>query len=202
MTVIAYYLQCAADIVRPVQHTALENHARTALGNASARFRAACVSAETRYFRPLGISFERGVMVITMDVSRAAGGELDATDFVMLDSIGFGAMKSATGKGWSVQELRRRLAPTGTSEDTFSFGEVQEVKRIVGGVTCNPGAIPGPALSNQVVVSGATPGAARQNAPLVPQAITDMPVIYKVGIGVGIGLAAAIGVGYVVRSFK
>jgi hypothetical protein len=141
-------------------------------------------------------------MVVTVDVVRVDGRQLEAVDFVSLDSFAFGAMKAATGRGWSVQEIRRRLAPVGTSEDTFAFGEVQEVKRIVGG-TCNPATIQGPALSSQVVVSGATPGATRGAAPLIPPGLADnVPLSYKVAGAVVVVGVGAIAVAYVWRAFK
>lgn len=203
MSSIAYSLNVPYDIGSRVQRAPMIERVRSALGN-SGRYTVHCVDAETRVNTVLGM--RRVVIVIKLAVDRIDRAPLDAADYVMLDSIAFGAMKSVTGQGWSVLEIRSRLSPVGTSEEssvTTVFRDPSGAKRVVSPVNeCSLSSVTGAPGQTLTVLDGAAPGAARENAPVLPPSLTDMPWYYKAAIVGGVTLVGAVAVGYVVRSFK
>lgn len=204
MTTIAYTLNVPFDVGSRVTRQSLVDRVNQALSN-NGGYNVACVDAETRVNSVLGM--RRVILVITMGVTRRDGRPLDATSFVMLDSIAFGAMKASAGQGWSVMEIRQRLNPVGTSSESYAATllpgrDVTGASRTVSETGCSLASVQGFPGQTLTVLDGATPGATRNNAPVLPPALTDMPWYYKAAIGAGVTLVAAIGVGYVVRSFK
>ena len=211
MTVIAYTLNVPRDIGSRVTREQLLSRVNEAFRgpNASQRFTLQCADAETRLRE--NILGSRIVLLITMSVARNAPGALTAEDFVMLDSIAFGAMKSASGQGWSVMEIRRRLAPVGSSEAgvasvfyNAATGGPSGVSRTVrDGSNCNLAATPGRRLARERVLNGTNAGAIREPERILPNPDESViPLEYKVAAGV-VGVAVvSIAAAYVWRSFK
>lgn len=205
MTVIAYTLNVSRDIGGRITKEQLLSRVNEAFRgpNASQRFTLQCADAETRLREGVGVS--RVILVITMSVARNAPGALTAEDFVMLDSIAFGAMKAASGQGWSVMEIRHRLAPVGDSTEstvTTIFREPSGASRTVSqGNTCNLNDVPGSRVLTDRVLNGTNPGATR-NAPPLFQDTPDIPTEYKVAAVVGGVVVLSIAAAYVWRSFK
>lgn len=205
MTVIAYTLNVSRDIGSRITREQLLSRVNEAFRgpNASQRFTLQCADAETRLRELAGLT--RVLLVITMSITRNAPGPLTAEDFVMLDSIAFGAMKSASGQGWSVMEIRHRLAPVGTSEQsTLSnvFADPSGASRTVrDGNTCSLAVVSGSRVATDRVLNGTNAGATRTAPPLFGDA-PDIPLGYKVAAGV-VGVAVvSIAAAYVWRSFK
>lgn len=211
MTVIAYTLNVPRDIGSRVTREQLLSRVNEAFRgpNASQRFTLQCADAETRLRE--NVLGSRVVLLITMSVARNAPGALTAEDFVMLDSIAFGAMKAASGQGWSVMEIRRRLAPVGSSESgvasvfyNAATGGPSGVSRTVrDGSNCNPAATPGRRLATERVLNGTNAGTIREPARILPDSGDPViPLEYKIAAGV-VGVAVvSIAAAYVWRSFK
>ena len=205
MTVIAYTLNVSRDIGGRITKEQLLSRVNEAFRgpNASQRFTLQCADAETRLREIAGLS--RVLLVITMSVARNAPGALTAEDFVMLDSIAFGAMKAASGQGWSVMEIRQRLAPVGNSEEgalTTIFRDPSGASRTVrDGSSCDLSAVRGSRAATDRVLSGTNPGAVRTAPPLF-DGTTDIPLGYKVAAVVGGVAVVSIAAAYVWRSFK
>lgn len=211
MTVITYTLNVPRDIGSRITREQLLSRVNEAFRgpNASQRFTLQCADAETR-LREAAVG-SRVVLLISMSVARKAPGALTAEDFVMIDSIAFGAMKSASGQGWSVMEIRRRLAPVGSSEESiaasyyngFTGGPSGASRTVRDGNSCNAGATPGTRFTTERVVSGTNPGAIREPPRILPDPEgLVIPLEYKVAAGV-VGVAVvSIAAAYVWRSFK
>lgn len=200
-TTIAYRINVPLDVARRASRDNVIARIRRAFANAG--WNLLCVDYESRTVQVLGIGPARAQMIATVAVDR----NLSAADYVMLDSIVIGAFKYATNSGWSVQEIRQRLNPTG-SDSAFPqlTGEVSGVERIVtDGASCALSTVPTPRGQTGTVVDGApgTVGLRRDPPPLVPPgALDSIPLGYKIAAGVVGVSVVAIGVAYVVRSFK
>ena len=202
MPSFSYYLQCPVDTARRASRDAMVNAVTTGLNN-SGRYNVLCVDAETRVAR--GVVRDDGVMAITVSFTKR-NGAVTVEDYVMIDSIAFGAMKSSSqSSGWSVLQIRSRLAPTGSSTSRLNWGEVGEVRRIVSEDTrCSLGDVRGGITSTEVVVNGAAVGQTRDNAAVIPPGLIPetIPLSYKIAGGVAVVAVAAIATAYVVRAFK
>lgn len=211
MTVIAYELNVSRNIGRGITREQLLSRVNEAFRgpNASQRFTLQCADAETR-LRETRLT-SRVIMLITLSVARKAPGALTAEDFVMIDSIAFGAMKAASGQGWSVMEIRHRLAPVGSSSESlaasyyngFTGGPTGASRAVRDGNTCNLAATPGRRFATERVLNGTNAGAIREPERILPD--TEglvIPLEYKVAAGV-VGVAVvSIAAAYVWRSFK
>ena len=211
MTIVSYMMNVPRDIGSRITKEQLLSRVNEAFRgpNASQRFTLQCADAETRLRE--NVLGSRVLLLITMTIARRAPGALTAEDFVMIDSIAFGAMKAASGQNWSVMELRQRLAPVGDSISgrasalyNWPTGGPTAVSRTVrDGSGCNAAARPAARLTTERVLSGNNPGAIREPEPILPNPDESViPLGYKVAAGV-VGVAVvSIAAAYVWRSFK
>ena len=215
MTTVGYKLTVDLETGGRITREALLSRVTSALSttHTQSRFTVLCSDAETRLNETIvGNNYH---LVIVIAVTRRDNRPLEAVDFVLLDSIAFGAMKAAAGQGWSVDEIRHRLAPVGTSSEsvltTLRPGYPSGARRMVSEANTCTLTVVQPALGQSTrVVSGATPGATRQGPTLAqaarqaitPQDSPELPPLAIAGIALGVTAGLAVVTAYVWRSFK